>query len=197
MLSQIGCILLPQEAFKKLYQGKSLSPEENEVFQTHPKIAYDLLDQIPRLEQVAEIIYYQEKGFDGSGIPFDQRQGEAIPLGARILKAVLDFDILTTRGESRGKVLLQLRNDKGLYDPLILDAFEKVLGAEAKFELKSLAVSQLKEKMILAEDLYSLNSSKKILAKGHELTSTFLEHLIKYQDLFGLKEPVRVLVPLT
>ncbi len=197
MLSQIGCILLPQEAIKKLYQGKELSPEENQVFQMHPGIAHDLLGQIPRLEPVAEIVYYQEKGFDGSGIPLDTRQGEAIPLGARILKAVLDFDILTTRGETRGKALLQLRGESESYDPLVLKAFEKVLGMEAKFDLQALAVSSLKEKMILAEDLYSLNSSKKILAKGHELTTTFLEHLIKYQDLFGLKEPIRVLVPLT
>lgn len=196
MLSQIGCILLPQEAFKKIYQGKSLSPEENEVFQTHPKIAYNLLNQIPRLEQVAEIIYYQEKGFDGSGIPFDQRQGEAIPLGARILKAVLDFDILVTRGESRGKVLLRLRNERGLYDPLILDAFEKVLGAEAKFELKSLPVALLKEKMILAEDIWSRDGTKKILSKGHELTPTILEHLRKIKEIFLIQDQVQVIVPL-
>ena len=196
MLSQIGCILLPQEAIKKLYQGKQLSPEENEVFQMHPAIAHDLLGQIPRLEAVAEIVYYQEKGFDGSGIPLDAREGEAIPLGARILKAVLDFDILITRGETRGKALLQLRGESESYDPQVLKAFEKVLGMEAKFDIQALAVSSLKKRMILAEDLYSLNSGKKILAKGHELTTTLLEHLTKYQDLFGLKEPIKVLVPL-
>ena len=67
---------------------------------------------------------------------------------------------------------------------------------EAKFDIQALAVSSLKKRMILAEDLYSLNSGKKILAKGHELTTTLLEHLTKYQDLFGLKEPIKVLVPL-
>jgi response regulator RpfG family c-di-GMP phosphodiesterase len=196
MLSQIGCILLPQEAIKKIYEGKPFSPEEEQIFQMHPGIAHDLLNQIPRLEQVAEIIYYQEKGFDGSGIPWDQRQGEAIPLGARILKAVLDFDILTTRGETRGKVLLRLKKDNILYDPLILDAFEKVLGIEAKFDLQSLSVTQLKEKMVLDENILSIDGAKKILSKGHELTPTVLEHLRKIKEFFGIQEPIRVMVPL-
>jgi response regulator RpfG family c-di-GMP phosphodiesterase len=196
MLSQIGCILLPQEAITKIYQGKPFSPEESQVFQMHPGIAHDLLNQIPRLDQVADIIYYQEKGFDGSGIPLDQRQGDAIPLGARILKAVLDFDILTTRGETRGKALIHLRKDSGLYDPLILDAFEKVLGTEAKFDLQSLCVPQLKEKMILDENIWSLDGTKKILSKGHELTPTILEHIRKIKEFFGIQEPIRVMVPL-
>ncbi|MBI5602778.1 MAG: response regulator [Deltaproteobacteria bacterium] len=197
MLSQIGCILLPQEAIKKLYQGESLSSEEFQIFQMHPGIAHDLLKQIPRLEPVAEIVLYQEKGFDGSGIPLDNRQGETIPLGARILKAVLDFDILTTRGESRGKALLHLSKESGLYDPLVLSSFEKVLGTEAKFDRQALSVVNLREKMILEENIWSLDGTKKILSKGHELSSTILEHLRKFQDLFGIQEPVKVMVPLT
>lgn len=197
MLSQIGCILLPQEAIKKLYQGESLSSEEFQIFQMHPGIAHDLLKQIPRLEPVAEIVLYQEKGFDGSGIPLNNRQGETIPLGARILKAVLDFDILTTRGESRGKALHQLIDQAELYDPQVLEAFEKFLGIEAKYDFRTLPLSDLKQNMILAEDLYSLDATKKILSKGHELTQTILGHLDNFQNLFGLKQPIKVMVPLS
>jgi len=196
MLSQIGCILLPEEAIKKLYQGTPFTPEEFQIFQMHPGIAHDLLVQVPRLESVAEVVLYQEKRFDGSGIPLDNRQGEAIPLGARILKAVLDFDILTTRGETRGKALLQLRSESGLYDPLVLSSFEKVLGTEAKFDRQALSVAELKEKMILDEDIWSLDGTKKILSQGYELTPTILEHLRKFQNLFGVQEPIKVMVPL-
>ncbi len=197
MLSQIGCILLPEEAIKKLYQGKPFTPEETQVFQMHPGIAHDLLKQIPRLEPVAEVILYQEKGFDGSGIPLDNRQGEAIPLGARILKAVLDFDILTTQGGTRGRAYHQLIDDAELYDPGVLQAFEKVLGIEAKYEFLSLPLSGVKERMILDENIWSLDGTKKILSKGHELTSTILEHLRKFQNLFGLQEPIKVMVPIS
>jgi response regulator RpfG family c-di-GMP phosphodiesterase len=197
MLSQIGCILLPQETIKKIYEGKPFTAEETQVFQMHPGIAHDLLKQIPRLELVAETIYYQEKGYDGSGTPLDPKLGKAIPLGARILKAVLDFDVLTTRGESRGKALLQLKSENGLYDPLVLRAFEKVLGTEAQFDLQTLPVNKLKEKMILNETLWSSDGTKKILSQGHEMTATILEHLKKYQNLFGIQEPIQVMVPLS
>ena len=127
----------------------------------------------------------------------DTRQGEAIPLGARILKAVLDFDILTTRGETRGKALIQLRREKGLYDPLVLRSFEKVLGTEALFDHQALSVARLKEKMILDENIWSLDGTRKILSKGHELTPTILEHLRKFKNLFGIQEPIEVMVPLS
>jgi response regulator RpfG family c-di-GMP phosphodiesterase len=195
MLSQIGCMLLPQEVIKKIFQGKPLTPEENQAFSIHPGIAHDLLKQIPRLESVAEVVYYQEKGFDGSGIPVDSRQGEDIPLGARILKAVLDFDVLTTRGATQGKALLQLKKQNGLYDPLVLSFFEKVLGTEAKFDRQVLRVYGLKEKMILNETILSLDG-KKLLSKGYELTPTILKHLRKYNELLGVVEPIEVMVPL-
>jgi response regulator RpfG family c-di-GMP phosphodiesterase len=197
MLSQIGCILLPQEAIRKLFQGKHLTAEEFQIFQMHPGIGYDLLSKIPRLEAVAEIILYQEKGFDGSNIPLDSRKGEAIPLGARILKAVLDFDLLLANSETRGKALLQLKNKPGLYDPQVLKAFENVLGLEAQFELRSLSIEELKEKMILAEDMVNQENTKKILAKGHEITPFILGHLGTYKNIFGIKEPIQVLVPVT
>jgi response regulator RpfG family c-di-GMP phosphodiesterase len=197
MLSQIGCILLPQEAIRKIYEGKPFTAEEKKVFQMHPGIARDLLKRIPRLEQVAESIYYQEKGFDGSGIPLDSRLGEAIPLGARIMKIVLDFDILTTQGESRGMALIRLKRQSGRYDPFVLKAFEKVLGIEAQFDLQTLPFSKLKEKMILKDNMWSIDGNRKVLSSGHELTQTILEHLKKFQRLVGIREPIQVMVPLS
>ncbi len=103
MLSQIGCITLTEEATGKLYQGQELSGEEAQLFAMHPSIASDLLSHIPRMKQIAEIIAHQDKHFDGSGNPKDTLQGEAIPLGARILKVVLDFDMLESKGHLKGK----------------------------------------------------------------------------------------------
>jgi response regulator RpfG family c-di-GMP phosphodiesterase len=99
-LSQIGCIMLPEEALMKLYRGQPLTEEESQLFNMHPFIASDLLVNIPRMQEIAEIIAYQEKHFDGSGIPHDARSGKEIPLGARILKVALDFDTLETGGMS-------------------------------------------------------------------------------------------------
>lgn len=59
MLSQIGCIALPNELLKKAYSGMPLLAHEEEAFQAHPAAAHKLLVNMPRLEMVAEMIRYQ------------------------------------------------------------------------------------------------------------------------------------------
>jgi response regulator RpfG family c-di-GMP phosphodiesterase len=115
-LSQIGCVILPEDALKKLYQGLELTGEDSQLFSMHPFIASDLLAHIPRMQSIAEIIANQEKNFDGSGIPMDNRSGEDIPLGARILKAVLDFDTLRVKGTGKIESVEQLAGRVGNID---------------------------------------------------------------------------------
>jgi len=78
-----------------------------------------------RLEAVAQIILYQEKRFDGSGIPIDSIAGEAIPLGARVIKVL--YDLIRTRdgGISRVQALQEMANRTGWYDPQVLKAAAK------------------------------------------------------------------------
>ena len=75
----------------------------------HPRIAADLVGNIPRLREVAEIIAYQEKRFDGGGLPPDGASGGRIPLGARVLKVALDFDTL----EAHVPLQAQCRKPRG------------------------------------------------------------------------------------
>jgi FixJ family two-component response regulator len=60
MLSQIGCLSLPQEILERRIQGKSLSAEEEQIFLMHPAIAGNLLRNLPRLEEVAAMVSDQE-----------------------------------------------------------------------------------------------------------------------------------------
>jgi response regulator RpfG family c-di-GMP phosphodiesterase len=98
MLSQVGCVAIADEVLARHYCGEDLSRSEKEAIAVHPLVGRDLLRSIPRLEGVAEIIGYQEKRFDGEGMPLDDCRGKAIPLGSRILKVALDFDALVSTG---------------------------------------------------------------------------------------------------
>ena len=98
MLSQIGGVIVPERILKRLYKGERLTEEESQLFEMHPMVGSDLIAKIPRMEQIAQMIGYQEKRFDGRGVPRDALHGEEIPLGGRILKVVLDFDILEAKG---------------------------------------------------------------------------------------------------
>jgi len=195
MLSQIGCVVLPEGVLKKVYSGVPLSPEETQVFNQHPFIASDLLGKIPRMEEVAEIISYQEKQFDGAGIPHDSRKGDAIPLGARMLKVVLDFDALETAGKLSAEAFRGLQEHHARYDPVVLKAFQEVLGQSIRYARQDLKISELRPGMMLAEDLKDPYGVL-LIAKGQEVTTSLITRLQNFLTIRKVREPIGILIPI-
>jgi response regulator RpfG family c-di-GMP phosphodiesterase len=195
MLSQIGFILLPPEALKKIYHGQRLTPEEVQLLDMHPFIAADLLKNIPRLQEIARIILYQEKHFDGSGIPVDRVQREEIPWGARVLKVALDFDNLLTAGESKNRAIAQLKQKNGFYDPAVLTALETVVWIEGKFQVKTITLPELQDNMILDDDVKNTKGAV-LIAKGQEVNQLIRQRLDTLAKTEEIKQPLQVLVPL-
>ena len=195
MLSQIGCVTLSEEVIKKIHQGRELSTEEAKRFASHPKIASELLSHIPRMQEVAEIIAHQAARFDGKGQIENFRKEEHIPLGARILKVVLDFDDLESQGLSKSDALKELKGRQGWYDPAVLEAFEAVRGLKRQYVVKVEPVDRLRVQMILAEDVRSLTGSL-LISRGQEVTLALKERLKSFSGAAGVKEPIRVFVPL-
>jgi response regulator RpfG family c-di-GMP phosphodiesterase len=193
MLSQVGFVILPQETLDKLYRGEELKGEEQQLFDTHPVITADLLRNIPRLEEVARIIEYQEKHFDGSGKPENDVNGEDIPLGSRILKAVLDVDMLNTGGTSKKEALTQMKTREGWYDPKILHTVEMALGVKQSYQVISVGVADLKGGMILGEDV-TTKQGKLLISKGQEVSQPLVQRLRNVAEVTRVKEPIRVIV---
>jgi response regulator RpfG family c-di-GMP phosphodiesterase len=194
MLSHIGCVILPDHTIMKKYHGKQLTDEEARLFNQHRMVAADLLSNIPRIEKVVKIITYQEKHFDGSGLPEDSLRGNAIPLGARILKVILDFDTLESQGVLPGNALKQLKKKSGSwYDPSVIVALEVNLGIEAKNEVRKIGVSELKPKMILGKDIITKNGQL-VISRGQVVTHAMLTRLFNFSQ--NIQEPIFVIIPL-
>jgi len=85
MLHDIGKIVIPSGILNK--PGK-LSENEFRIIKEHPKLAYDVLRNIPFPWPVAEVVYQHHERLDGSGYPCGLK-GNDIHLWARIL-AVAD-----------------------------------------------------------------------------------------------------------
>ena len=194
MLSQIGCVILSEETLKKLYRGEEFTGEESQLFDMHPMIASDLLSKIPRMDKLAEVIRYQEKCFDGSGNPRDNRQGKEIPIGARILKAVIDFDLLEAKGISKPGALKQLYGRPGKYDPEVLSVMEIIVGVGANYEKIDVLFDDLKINMILDEDVMS-KTGRLLISRGHEVSPVLLSRLNIFAQSEGIIEPISVLIP--
>ena len=196
LLSQLGCMAIPQETLAKVYQGEPLSDAERASYEKHPLIGKDLLSNIPRMDKVAEIISCQNYVFDAFGSSKQDIQGDEIPLGARILKAVLDFDLIESKGTPKGMAFKNLKNTSGIYDPEVLEIFESVLGNELSYRLTEVNVGELKPAMILGEDICTANG-KKLIAKGQVVTEILLSRLQIVARSTTISEPIKVFVSLS
>lgn len=194
MLSQLGCVTLPEETLDKVFRGRALSPLEVKIFQDHPKVGHDLIANIPRLEAIAAIIGYQEQHYDGSGIPGDGVRGAALPVGARVLKVALDFDTLVSGGVRPDEAVMRLQERAGWYDPAVVDALGSGIHGLVGQEVHSVAVDELSNGMIFAEEVRS-TSGLLLLAKGQHVTPSLKLRLRNIVTNGGLTGAVRVIIP--
>ncbi len=193
MLSQIGCVTVPSETLEKAYRGATLHAQEVQMLDAHPGIGGDLIRNIPRLEEVARIVTYQKKCFDGSGVPSDDVRGADLPLGSRILKAATDYDALKWLGRAEHDALAELRKRAHLYDPAVLEALEAVAASGQTFEIREFALCDLKPHAVLAEDVRSPQGCL-LIGKGREITPSVHRLLRNYARKQGLEDQIRVRV---
>jgi hypothetical protein len=65
---------------------------------------------------------------------------------------------------------------------------------EDQYIIKDVQVVDLFAFMVLLEDIVALNGIV-LLKKGHELTSTLIEKLRLMDKTYGIKQPIKVLIP--
>lgn len=198
MLSVIGFITLPDSLIRKVEKGLAMTDAEQQQFLTHPAFGARLIGKIPRMTGVTAIVAHQEKHYEGGGVPKEAAAGEDIPLGARILKAVVDFDILLANGVAKAEAITKLERRKGVYDPKIVAALAEVVNEQARYALNKVHLHALAPGMILAEDLYGQRGGETLLlmAKGRELNETVIEFLLDHSRTIKINQPVAVIQPL-
>lgn len=191
LLSQMGCVTVPEELVKRKAGGFPLPADELEEFAAHAKVGADLLAAIPRMDVIAESVRFQERNFDGSGYPTDGPSGEDIPVGARLMRVILDFDGFLTSGESSDEALGRLRQQQKNYDPSILTALEALLHNVSTQTPVSMPVGSLTDVMILAEDVHT-SADVLLVAKGQEATQSVRRHLFNFRSQGLIGEEVLV-----
>lgn len=197
LLSSIGCASLPPRVLEKFSTGANRTLEEEKLMRLVPQIGHDLLASIPRFGQVARIILFQRKCFDGSDIPSIKCAGEDIPLGARMLKILVDRMTLESEGIVKRRALDTMEARAGVYDPKLLQlcfacfqasVTEKVSGDQPT---RSLCVGELSPNQIVVSDILTLERTVLIRA-GNRLTPMVLQKLKNYDALGDVRQPVSV-----
>ena len=188
MLSQIGCVTLPAETAERVYHGRVLSDEELAMVERLPEIAASLVENIPRLEEVCEIIRNQDRRFES------HTEDNPIPEGATLLKVILDYDVLESHGDDPPTCISELQTRPGWYDPSVLKAFAEIQdAADVKTDVREVIVSKLQPGMVLAEDLMAGNVL--LMARGQEITPGVVERLRNWGSRMTERRSVRVVLP--
>jgi response regulator RpfG family c-di-GMP phosphodiesterase len=193
MVSQIGCVILPPHTLESVYEGRPLSEEEQAMIERMPGVVEQVLGNIPRLEPVLEILAYQHKNYDGTGMPLDGVAGEAIPWGSRALRVVVDYDLLESQGNSTAMAFDVMRGRTGRYDPAILERLAQIHKSTQEFEVRELPVRMLAPGMVLAQDVRTRQGSL-VIARGQEVTPSLVERLRNFSSRLGGQEPIRVVI---
>jgi HD-GYP domain-containing protein (c-di-GMP phosphodiesterase class II) len=121
-----------------LQKPGTFTDSERLVLERHPQIGFRMLDSLG-VDPVADLVLHHHERWDGAGYP-DSLQGEAIPLGARIIFVTDAYDAMTSDRLYRPKrssqaALAEIERCAGSqFDPGIVAAFIEEIEASSPLE---------------------------------------------------------------
>ncbi|MEZ5524853.1 MAG: response regulator [Pseudomonadales bacterium] len=193
MLCQLGYVALPNDLVARASNTTALNREESSQFNQHARLASDLIGKIPRMEGIAASIRYQNNPFDGSGLSLDGVKGEQLPIGARLLKVILDFDNFERNGLDTELALAKLQSNADLYDPNVLSALAKTLAISSEKQIREVSVAALDTHMSLAQDIHTHNGML-LACKGQPVTESLSERLSNFWRNNQINEKINVML---
>lgn len=187
MLSQVGCVNVPVEVLEKAQQGDALAEDEVETMTDRHKFASDLIGQIPRLENVAQIVAQQDESL--------QRSVEQISLPAHLLRIARDYDSLLQKQLDEQLALAQLNQQPDCYHPSALDALRQLVEKQPEYESRETTVSDLEDGWLLAADVRTTDG-RLLVKAGQDITPSLRLRLVNHSEGAQIEEPISVLVPI-
>lgn len=173
LLSQLGYAALPAALVEKIYRVEKLTPPEQAQVDAVPDLANKLLEHIPRLEPVIQIL---------TAIKWSDSQvaalGEGtVGLGARILGLILEYDALIARGLTHDHVCDLLSARTVRYGPKLVSQLQAGVASDRDLEqTQDVPLRQLRPGMVLLQEIRTATGAL-LVPKGFEVTRTFLDRV--------------------
>jgi hypothetical protein len=155
-----------------------------------PQIAINLLEHIPRLEPVIQILMALQWRDEAI-----MRLGDGtIGLGTRILALVLAYDGLIAQGVGIGEAVQTLRGRASRYGVELLEKFSTHVGSgSGTSEVRTMRLGSVAEGMIMMQEVRT-DEGTLLALRGLEITTLFLDRMRSFGPGL-LAEQVKVLIP--
>jgi putative nucleotidyltransferase with HDIG domain len=199
VLHDIGKLAVPEHIISK--PGK-LTPEEFEKMKIHPIVGAEILEQVDFPYPVVPIVRAHHEKWNGSGYP-NGLEGEAIPIGARILAAVDCLDALASDRQYRkalplDEAMAKVASEAGIsFDPRVVGVLQRryveleKLATETPFQAPPKLSTDIKVERGLAPDAGFAESEKAAVHETPAKDHLDLMELARQEALalaeFGLK----------
>ncbi len=191
ILSQVGCVTIPQDVLTKMYRDDSLSPYEDEMMKDYPKIGYSLLGNIPHLETVSKIILNHQIDYSRQKKQITNKD-DPVFIGSQILRVGSDFDLFISRGLEKDEAIRAIKEHSGsIYNPEVVSVLECVDVPFYKQTVHSMPIEKLKPGMVLKEAVRT-NSGVLLVSEKQEITPTVLALLLNHLRQGNIDEVVSV-----
>ena len=193
MMSQLGCVTLDSDIIETVYAGGDLSKEDQAQYASHPKVALDLLKNIPRMEAVAWLIAQQnEETLEDAG--FDKHETADLRQGALVLRAALTFDSLLRRKLSRVEAAHYLTKNFSGLDKKVIEAMVELQPEVTGQGARQARISELTNGMILDQDVRTQDGLL-LAARGQDVTFALILKLKSFLAKEAIKDEFAVSLP--
>jgi len=189
LLSQLGCITVPSDVMSRAQRGEELSQSQRAAFDKHPGTTRELLEKIPRLEDIAWIVAQQRLPFGTCESP----SSENLKIGAEILRVAIAFDDLRSKGIRDSDAKARLKADSRIL-PTVGQALSCLNHDQGKTEVRTVRISELAVGMVLQEEVRT-DAGLLIAIRGQEITAALIVCLSNFQKQKAIPDKVLVECP--
>lgn len=189
MLSLIGTYNIPSEVLLDLMRGSPVDQEYEKLFANHPSVGARLIEQIPRLGDVADIVGLQNESMGY----LDLDPENVIQSGAQILKVASFYEMNLLCGKSSEMILQEMAGDRQLFHPKLVEALQSDIQSATIENVDYVGVLVLENGMVLNEDVYN-SDGKRIINKGTVVNELVKEHLQLLYELGLVQSRIKVLL---
>jgi response regulator RpfG family c-di-GMP phosphodiesterase len=194
MMSQLGCVTLAPETVEAVFNGEELTPAEQAQYDAHPRVAYDLLSKIPRLEPIAWMIEHQTNPLPEAG-PGDLESPD-MRRGAGILRLILAYEKLIHKGASRNEAAHTLALQNKNFSPEFFHALVELDPNAEEGEIRKCRIELLTPGMIVQQEVRT-HEGVLLISKGQEVTPPLILKLKNFHARHVVAAEVTISMPTT
>ncbi len=196
LLHDIGLLGISQHLMSK--KRTMMSLEEFALIRQGPILGQDVLQPVPGLKHVGEIIRAQHEHFDGNGFP-DGLSDSQIPYEARLIAVVNAYDAMRFKrvpnmSLSVDETIRHLVEMKGRqFDPELVDAFLKMLretSPQASGE-RFVKLENLRPGMKLSRSVQT-QSGTPLVTRDTLLTEVTIDKLRRFHRIQPIEEQISI-----